>query len=196
VFPSRNACERVEPKHTHTPPPVASFVPCHLAVPWGLPMFKSFEEYTGLNATLLYNNDSLYTQCMTRPLSDSTRKGLESVAKSIGMGAVTKKAFVRMFQNPAAAVGAISNLAYASITEETQDRTVHIVCALARLNAVIWLAVFLFVIIGCYLCCCWPCLNLYAAGIGRICIPRPSTRQRNGGDARYARSPATEQDDD
>ena len=67
----------------------------------------------------------------------------------------------RLFENPVAAVSSFSNLGKSfSAPAGSAEKMQAVTCAFTRLNAVTWFAMFLTVLIGFYLACCWPCLNL------------------------------------
>ena len=134
---------------------------CFPALPISLPTFANFTEITGVDPNLIENTE-LKDFCGTMTVDRAFNNTLNSVSAAVGLGPVGQTAFRRLFQNPIGATAAVTNLGRAFGATNMTARTVHTACALSRLNALLWTFAFFLVLVGLYLSCFWPFLNLFA----------------------------------
>ena len=130
-------------------------------LPISLPTFANFTEITGVDPNLIENTE-LKDFCGTMTVDKAFNNTLNSLSTAVGLGPVGQTAFRRLFQNPIGATAAVTNLGRAFGATNMTARTVHTACALSRLNALLWTFAFFLVLVGLYLSCFWPLLNLFA----------------------------------
>jgi hypothetical protein len=152
---------------------------CFPALPISLPTFPNFTEITGVDPDLIADTD-LQDYCGTMSLDTGLNSTLNYTASTIGLGPIGQTAFRRLFQNPVGASAAVTNLGRAFGASNMTARTVHTACALSRINALLWTSAFLLIIIGLYLTCYWPCLNIISLWLrfSCCCCCRKPSRQR------------------
>ena len=131
------------------------------------PIFK-LSELTGINADLIENTE-LKDYCGTMTVDSTLNNTLDYTSAAVGLGPIGQTAFRRLFQNPVGAAAAVSNLGRAFGATNMTARTVHTACALSRVNALLWTFAFLIVLLGLYLACFWPCLNLFSLWMRFFC---------------------------
>lgn len=149
--------------HTHRSPHM-----CFPALPIALPTFPNFTQLTGVDPNLIENTE-LQDFCGTMAIDKTFNQTLTSAASTLRLGPVGQKAFRRLFQNPVGATAAVTNLGRAFGATNMTARTVHTACALSRVNALLWTFAFFLVLIGLYLTCFWPCLNIVALWMRFAC---------------------------
>lgn len=143
---------------------------CFPGVPISIPYLPTFEELTGLDVKTIGTMD-FNDVCGRLAIDDVVQSVANTFAAPFG-DSKAADAMRRMFWNPVAAMHAISNLHGASTAHTTQAKTIHAACAISRMNGLIWTVGFLTLLIGVYLGCCWPCLNICL-----LCVNR-KTRER------------------
>lgn len=137
----------------------------------------NFTELTGVDPTLIENTE-LNDLCGTMTIDRAFNGSLASASATIGLGPTGQTAFRRLFQNPIGAAAAVTNLGRAFGATNMTARTVHTACALSRVNALLWTFAFFLVLVGLYLTCFWPCLNIISLWIrfgcccGNVCRKR------------------------
>lgn len=144
---------------------------CFPGIPLSIPFIPTFTELTGLDAGTIGEMD-FGDVCGKMWVDDWVDSVANAFAAPYG-DTMAATAMKRMFYNPVAAVHSIRNLVQASNAEGTQRRTIHAACALARLNGLLWTIGFLTLLVGVYLGCCWPCLNLFS-----LCFRQCGERRR------------------
>ena len=145
---------------------------CWPAIPFDLPELQTFYNYTGVDpgewhAKALEEHPKepwLFYEdwCHTKSVR-TARESAEWFITRLNWptGSPQAIAMRRLFENPVAAFSSFSNLGLAfSEPAGSFEKMRSVACSFSRLNAVIWFAMFVTVLIGFYLTCCWPCLNL------------------------------------
>lgn len=128
-------------------------------VPFAIPNFGNFTETFGIDAHLIQET-SIESYCGQMSIGPSFHSAIVSASNGVGMGNLSTRAMLRMFQNPVGAVASLRNLGMAFGSQNMTTRTVHAACAISRLNAVLWTISYLIVLACIYLACCWPCTNI------------------------------------
>ena len=139
-----------------------------LQLPISLPQVPNFTELTGIDADLIENTE-IKDYCGTMTVDRAFNSTLDYTSAMVGLGPVGQTAFRRLFQNPIGATAAVTNLGRACGATNMTARTIHTACALSRLNALLWTFAFFIVLIGLYLTCYWPCLNLFSLWMRFFC---------------------------
>ena len=149
---------------------------CFPGLPISIPFIPTFTELTGLDVDSI-GNMNFADVCGKMWVDDWVDTVADAFAAPYGDTAAAT-AMKRMFYNPVAAVHSIRNLVQASNADSTQLRTIHAACALARFNGLLWTIGFFILLVGVYLGCCWPCVNLFS-----LCFRQSAERRRRSSES-------------
>jgi len=162
---------------------------CFPAIPFGNLQIPTFNETFSIDPELLIDNGVSYEKiCAQRHVTEA-RRIAEDYAKTLRLRSGTPyyTAWIRLFEYPAASVTAVSNIYIAATANSTLDRTTAVICAVTRLNAVLWLICFAIIFFTFYCVCCWPffrigvmCCSCFCDPVIRACCPKGRRRRRNG----------------
>ena len=138
---------------------------CFPAIPFGLPELNNFSTMTGIDPReqqFLAKRDGIdvYSNWCHSDMMRTMKSLSDSINYYIGFpsDSVPGLAVRRVVENPTAAYIAINNLERAFAANESSSRLTNTACAITRLDAIIWMAAFFFLLLATYTLCCWPCM--------------------------------------
>lgn len=162
---------------------------CFPSIPIGLPVISNFSAASGmnprkqkLNATI-YGKEVVYYNWCHASLMGNVKSATNAIQRTLNIdpSSVVGVAIGRLIEHPFGAYSSIQNLQRAGAANESSVRLMATVCAISRLDAVMFTACFILLLCTVYLTCFWPCMLLSISFIENflcVCLKNASRARR------------------
>lgn len=155
---------------------------CFPAIPFRIPYLSNFSNVFGIDPEQYSHMTPSEFQawCPDTDAKRTSRNLAVSINRAFGIDphSHTGRGVAAITTHPVHAGSSIHSLGMAFMAQDSFTRLQLTVCGLSQVSAIAYSFAFFLVIASCYLCCFWPCINIFS-----ICFRRCSTRKARTSDA-------------